>query len=64
MLFILLAKNEHIKNYISKSNVRDAYVAGWGSVRNSECHTGINGPSPFTECKFPFKWKNKVNIKL
>ena len=40
----------------------NAYVAGWGQVRNSECHTGLNGPSPFTQCNFPFKWEDKVLI--
>ena len=32
----------------------DAVVAGWGSLKNTACHTGPNGPSPNSKCVFPF----------
>ncbi len=31
-----------------------AFVAGWGSKHDFSCTTGQEGPSPYTECKFPF----------
>ena len=37
------------------------HVAGWGHVRNRACHTGALGPAPFTQCAFPFVWRNKTH---
>ncbi len=37
------------------------YVAGWGHVKNHICHTGFFGPQPFTQCSFPFVWRNVVH---
>ena len=36
------------------------FVAGWGHVRNKECHTDAQGPSPYTQCAFPFMHRNKT----
>jgi len=29
-------------------------VAGWGTLKNTVCHTGDDGPSPNSQCAFPF----------
>ena len=36
------------------------YVAGWGVTKNEECHTGRDGPLPYTKCHFPFTWNGIV----
>ena len=61
MLICTLSSWRILQNVLISGN---AYVAGWGQVSNSECHTGLNGPSPFTQCNFPFKWKDKVLISM
>ena len=35
-----------------------AFVAGWGSSFD-KCDTNDYGPTPYTQCKFPFIFKKK-----
>ncbi len=42
-------------------NRKGAHVAGWGHVKNRACHTGEAGPTPFTQCAFPFRWRNETH---
>ncbi len=30
-------------------------VAGWGTLKNTVCHTNDDGPSPNSQCAFPFR---------
>ena len=44
------------------SFAQQGYVAGWGRTKHSAsgCTTDGNGPKPYSNCKFPFKWKGQV----
>jgi len=37
-------------------------VAGWGLLKSEQksCYTDQYGPSPFSQCRFPFRWKGKT----
>ena len=37
----------------------EVYVAGWGSVADTNCTTGKYGPDPYTLCAPNFKYQNK-----
>ncbi len=43
-------------------NRNKGYVGGWGHVKNRACHTGMGGPAPFSQCAFPFTWRNKTHV--
>ncbi len=36
------------------------FVAGGGHIKNQVCHTDVFGPEPFSQCAFPFTWKNRT----
>ena len=38
-----------------------AFVAGWGAAF-STCDTNDYGPTPHTQCKFPFVFKGRHNV--
>lgn len=38
----------------------DSIVAGWGTLKNTICHTNDNGPNPNSQCAFPFSFRGQI----